>query len=274
MTAVFSTSWYLLKAKYDAEKYKEWIDNMLQNVRNYYLVLYTDEHSRFFVTEYDNHPRIRIVNREIEEFTQYKHKDNWIANHDSNTEINEITDWQVNMLWSEKIHFVDHTIRHIRDYFPTLESVDWYGWCDIGYFRPTYDNLKPEQLLNWPNPERLAELDPTKIHYALVNKVEYAVNNIRRMVETKNEYGLPKTPLPINQVSVGGGFFLLKKENMEWWRTTFDDMLALYFRHKYLVKDDQMVIATCVFSNPDRFYLHFENNMWYDLWFAFQRILA
>jgi hypothetical protein len=32
------------------------------------------------VSEYSNNPKIKIVLKEIEEFYQYRHKDNWIKN--------------------------------------------------------------------------------------------------------------------------------------------------------------------------------------------------
>ena len=39
------------------------------------------------------------------------------------------------MLWCEKISFVKKTIE--KNYFNT----DWYGWCDIGYFRESNNDL-------------------------------------------------------------------------------------------------------------------------------------
>jgi hypothetical protein len=30
---IFSTCWYILKAKFDKNKYGEWIDNLLNNVK-------------------------------------------------------------------------------------------------------------------------------------------------------------------------------------------------------------------------------------------------
>jgi len=40
-----------------------------------------------------------------------------------------------------------------------------------------------------------------------------------------------------------------------------------------LIKDDQIIIADCVFSNLDKFLLVRENLYPYDNWFMFQRIL-
>ena len=42
----FSTCWYNFKAKFPSQVYLEWIDNMLTNVNNYYLVIYTDKEGK------------------------------------------------------------------------------------------------------------------------------------------------------------------------------------------------------------------------------------
>lgn len=266
MTVVFSTCWYVFKAKFDPTVYQRWIDNMLQNVNNYYLVIYTDQNGLPFLQAYTANSRIRIVIKPPEEFWQYRHKDNWIRNHSLNHELNTKCSWEVNMLWSEKIHFVRETIRN--GFF--MEQADWYGWCDIGYFRPNERNLTSTELKFWPNQQKLALLDTSKIHYALVNPY---IGPLLQAVQDKNEYGLPRQPIPPNQISIAGGFFLTTKENLDWWAQTFDARLDLYFQHGYLVKDDQMIIIDCIFNEHNRFKLHREDDPKYDNWFMFQRIL-
>ena len=53
----------------------------------------------------------------------------------------------------------------------------------------------------------------------------------------------------------------------------FDNKLNLYFKHDELVKDDQIIIADCVFSNLKHFHLCKENTPNLDNWFLFQRFL-
>ena len=38
----YVTCWYQFKAKFDNSMYEHWIDNMLTNVNNYKLVIFTD----------------------------------------------------------------------------------------------------------------------------------------------------------------------------------------------------------------------------------------
>jgi hypothetical protein len=98
---------------------------------------------------------------------------------------------------------------------------------------------------------------------------------VNKLINTKNEKKLPQTPVPPDQISIAGGFFLLHKKNIWWWKTTFDKKLELYFKNDYLVKDDQIIVADCCFSidTRDRFALQREPKNQYDIWFMFQRLL-
>jgi len=266
MSLILSTCWYLLKSKFDETTFKSWIDNMLSNVNNYYLVVYTDDPGVF--ESYRQNPHIEIVFCPMEEFYNYKYKTFWINNHQVNTELNTKVSWEVNMLWSEKICFVEKTATH---YFKDVPDA-WYGWCDIGYFRCNSLSLHRDQFMDWPNVKKLELLDSTKIHYGLVNNSPY-MEYLFHIIKNKNEFGLPLQPIPPNQVSVAGGFFLLKEPLISWWRETYNTKLRLYFENNYLVKDDQMIIVDCICTNGEPFVLHTENNPKYDNWFMFQRIL-
>jgi hypothetical protein len=93
-----------------------------------------------------------------------------------------------------------------------------------------------------------------------------------KIINAKTETGLPVNPIPPHQNSVAGGFFILHKNKIDWWAKTFDAKLELYFKNNYLVKDDQIILADCIFTNPQQFSLYRENNKNFDNWFMFQRI--
>ena len=261
----FSTSWYIFKSKFDKEIYIKWIDNMLSNVNNYNLVIYSDESSSQYLQKYLENPNIKLIIKPYEEFYMYRYKDFWITNHEQNNLLNKHIDWKVNMLWCEKIHFVYETMQ--QKYFDS----DFYGWCDIGYFRETEHDLSRSDLINWPNPDKLLQLDINKIYYACVNNDNKYLNYLYYIISNKNDIGLPTTQIPPDQKSCAGGFFISHKNNIEWWHNTFDSKLQLYFQHNYLVKDDQMIIVDCIMSNADYFCLFKEINTKYDNWFLFQR---
>ena len=267
MSITFSTCWYIFKAKFDPSIYQQWFANMLSNVNNYNLVIYCDENSYKQISMYSDNPRIKIVIKPYEEFYTYRYRDSWIKNHETNDLLKTRVDWKLNMLWSEKVHFVYETMS--KKYFDT----DFYGWCDIGYFRGRSVDLGMETLRNWPDSNKINGLNKNKIYYACVNNNQDYMRMIYYYVKSKGEYGLPLQQIPANQVSVAGGFFISHKDKLEWWRDTFDRKLALYFQHDYLVKDDQIIIVDCVFSDMDEFQLCYENDSRYDNWFMFQRLL-
>jgi hypothetical protein len=168
------------------------------------------------------------------------------------------------MLWSEKIAFVQETIRN--HYFDT----EYYGWCDIGYFRNRQADTHTSNLMAWPS---ISALDKNKVHYACVNNSRPYINQLAYIANTRGENGLPVQPIPPNQCSVAGGFFLLHRDKIQWWSDLYYSTLERYFANDYLVKDDQIIIADCVFSHLGDFKLYRESLTQYDNWFMFQRLL-
>jgi hypothetical protein len=240
---------------------------MLSNVNNYNLVVYCDYSSYKDLVKYIDNPRIMIIIKPHNQFYTYRYRTDWITNHDKNNLLNSYIDWKLNMLWSEKIHFVHETMNN--KYFDT----DFYGWCDIGYFRGRPNDLSREELVMWPNPEKIKNLNKEKIYYACVNNDREYMKMLTLLINDKNDDGLPKTPIPPNQMSIAGGFFICHKDKVTWWRDTMDKKLALYFKNKYLVKDDQIIVADCALSNLKHIMLCKENNDQYDNWFMFQRLM-
>jgi hypothetical protein len=174
------------------------------------------------------------------------------------------------MLWSEKINFVKETQEN--NYFNT----DFYGWCDIGYFRNRngeYNDTHTNELSQWPDINKIKNIKNDKIVYGCINNNDVYINFLRNTIIKKNKQNLPIVAIPDNQQSIAGGFFILHKNMINWWFETYETKLETYFKNNYLVKDDQIIIADCVFSNLDNFSLFREKNNNYDNWFMFQRIL-
>lgn len=262
----FSTCWYQFKAKFDVSVYSQWIRNMLSNVYGYNLVIYTDEAglASFNFDAYAAvNPRIRVIIKPFETFRNYAIKEMWIDNHEKNIYLNKWVDWRVNALWSEKVHFVHETVT--KKYFDT----DYYGWCDIGYFRgcPFWD-LPLSKLRGWPNPEKIAVLNPDKIYYACVNN---DWTQIEECIHTLNSGG--KLDPRLNFIA--GGFFMLHKSKAEWWAVTYDAKLHHHFTDGRIIKDDQQIITDCVFSKDTQSHFHIcrEEGGRYNVWFLFQRTL-
>jgi hypothetical protein len=242
------------------------MDNFISIVNNFNLVIYCDENSVKYINT-KNNPNIKVIIKPIEEFYNYKYKEYWIKNHNNNILLRDNIEWHVNMLWSEKVWFVNETIQN--NYFDT----ELYGWCDIGYFRNDEKDIHTEFLSNWPNKVKLNELDTNKIYYACINNNNGQLKYLHKIIDNKNSIGLPIQPIPPHQQSIAGGFFILHKDKIQWWREIYDNTLSRYFRDNYLVKDDQIILVDCIFSNMEKFNLIEENDQKYNNWFLFQRFL-
>jgi hypothetical protein len=163
------TAWYNFKSKSNVEIYRKWISNLLTNVNKFKLIIYTNKESKWLIEPFiQNNENIKIIILEIEDFYGYKFKEYWINNHEKNILLKDKIDWRVNMLWSEKINFVKKAIEN--NYFQEDKNSEniWFGWCDIGYFRGTLNNMDINNLNNWPNKNKIQSLDKNKIYYAQV----------------------------------------------------------------------------------------------------------
>ena len=280
MSITFSTCFYIIKSKFDENTYNEWMNNLVSIVNHFNLVIYTNKkgfqyiekiNNINFILKIKNNSRIKIVINSFKNFHHYQYKNFWIQNHKKNELLNN-TSWKLNMLWSEKIWFVKKTIE--KQYFDT----DFYGWCDVGYFRNRYNDLHTSNLSNWGNNMIFLEnlqKNKDKICYACINNSDEYMKQFSQFINNKNENNneLPKEEIPIDQQSFAGGFFILHKNKINWWSSIYDNKLQLYFKNNYLVKDDQIILADCILSNIEHFTLFRENKIQFDNWFMFQRIL-
>lgn len=265
MSITYSSCFYVLKSKFDRDLYIQWMNNFISIVNNFNLVIYTDENSVEYI-DTKNNPRIKVIIKPFESFYNYKYKDYWIKNHEKNIYLNTITCWELNMLWSEKISFVKETYNN--KYFET----EFYGWCDIGYFRNKEYDTHTSLLENWSNTNIIEKLPKNKIIYGLLQYGTEFIKNTIKYINNKNQKGLPIIPINPNQITISGGFFILNKNLIDLWFKIYDNKLKLYFENDYLVKDDQIILTDCIFSDNKKFYL-FKENSEKNPWFMFQRIL-
>jgi len=265
----FSTCWYILKSKFSVSKYLKWIKNFLSIVNNFYLVIYTNSESFVYLSRLidPKNKNIKIIIKPIEKFHTYKFKESWINNHKmNNIELHQRTDWELNMLWNEKVFFVQETINN--KYFSTL----YYGWCDIGYFRNRSNDLPISYLNKWPNNEKLLSNQFKKlcIHYSCIQNdiLKYWIQkqNIKSHYKSdpNDEY---------NESCFAGGFFIMPIFLSNYYAKIYDEKLNFYFSNGFFIKDDQTIVKDIIFTNETLFHIHRDYDTRFDNWFMFQRLL-
>ena len=271
MSITFATCYYNIHSKLPYMTYLQYLNDFIFIVNHFNLVIYTDENTSQYINT-GNNPRIKVVIKPIEQFYFYKYKEYWESNHEKNVTLNYRSCWELNMLWSEKLAFVKETIDN--KYFDT----PLYGWCDAGYFRNRFQDTPTTHLQNWCKNINPGVIDPNRVHYACICKNNFqhhpeAYDLVVKKANNLNEVGLPVEEFKHNMICIGGGFFMLHREKMDWWFHTYDDLLKKYFENNYVVVHDQTILASYILTHPDEFRLYEENNTKYDNWFMFQRIL-
>ena len=262
--------WYSLKNKFNEATYGRWMSNLLLNVRCFHLIIFTDASGSEIINRFINDGNrvfITVVIKELSDLEGYKLKDYWIENHSRNTLLKDKISWELNMLWSEKIRFVKSA------YDMGLIKTQWSGWCDIGYFRGRGNDIPVEQIKEWPSLKVINSLEQNKIYYAFVSHPSI-LSRLYHFSSRRNKMGLPEIPIPENQVSIAGGFFILTVDTIQWWYDTYYRLLDLYLMNRYLVKDDQIIVIDCILQYLSHFKLISETERGkYDEWFVFQRYL-
>jgi len=278
----FSTCFYVIKSKFDPLVYVEWMNNFFSIVKNFFLVVYTDENSSKYINT-NNNPHIKVIIKPFEEFINYQYKDFWIKN--NNNKYIPHVDWKLNVLWNEKVFFVHET--YLNNYFP---KTPYYGWCDIGYFRNRENDTNTKLLKEWPNPYKLLQLNKNKIHYGFINKNKENIKILLNLSKTNNKNIFSNALSNTLESFISGGFFINHISKINWWKEYYYKTLNYYIENNILIKDDQIIISDCIFSDMDKFNLHYENNSQnniidndifsknndlnnFDNWFMFQRKL-
>lgn len=273
-----STCWYILKSKFNIDTYLEWIRNIMSIVNNFNLVIYTDNKSITYLLPFINNRdlKIKIIIKPINHFYTYKYKNNWIINHsESKLDLHKNIDWKLNMLWNEKIFFVNETIE--KRYFNTM----YYGWCDIGYFRNRPNDIHSTYLQQWPNSKKLLStlFNNSLIHYGCVQNNKNIYNTIKTDIleHYNNTLNCPTNNCPTNKLETcmfAGGFFISKPEFLINYAILYNEKLLYYFTNRYIIKDDQTIVTDIIITNPNLFQINNERDMRFDNWFMFQRLLV
>ena len=259
----FSTCLYQLKNRHGKSLHIEWMRGFIQIVKRFYLVIYTDHETSLIIHDEMNKiqnkaikSNIKVVIKPYTEFYNNKYADFWKRNNENpNCKLYDTTDWRLNMLWCEKVHFVHQTMT--GNYFD--RATEYYGWCDIGYFRDTlakstsdYANIIRE---HWPNTEKINRLNKNLVYYGCNVKpdhIKFALKYHFQYFDPSKTNAVADIPSEVYNKKahfISGGFFITSREKMKWWIDTFQTALEKHMEQNAVIQDDQQIISYCVFKN-------------------------
>lgn len=257
----FSSCLYQLKNRHGIEKHLIWFRDFIRVVNHFYLVIYTGEseyttiQNEINTLDMTTQHKIKVVVKPFAEFQNYKHERFWIRNNERNeNKLRDIADWRLSMLWCEKTNLVKETIE--KRYFDT----EYYGWCDIGYFRDSLSVASSsasyrDTIRNaWSNPAIIQRLHKDKVYYGcnITPKHIYSLTKwMTRHFDPSNidpTTGVPRDLYHSDAHYFSGGFYIAGREKALWWNDTFQRALEKYINADAFIKDDQHIISYCVFT--------------------------
>ena len=287
----FSSCLYYMKNRHGNDKHLNWFRDFIRVVNWFNLVIYTSKREYDFICneirQLDEVARqkIKVILKPLSEFHNYKYERFWMDNNSrTESKLKDIVDWRLNMLWCEKTHFVRETIEN--RYFDT----EYYGWCDIGYFRDTLSSnaYRERTRSSWPNPNKIALLHKDKVYYGCnipPRQVHKCYNYHMRHFHPSNidtTTGIPRDLYHQQSHLISGGFYITGSDKALWWCCRFQEILERYITNNAVIQDDQHIIAHCVFvSNtigdsgisPDFCILKVNETNEDKLWFLFRDFL-
>lgn len=285
---------YQLKNRHGKTLHLDWFRYFIQIVNRFYLVIYTSENEYHIMNDEiqrlpeETQRKIKVILKPYTEFYNYKYEKYWISNNNNPAcDLHNVSDWRLNMVWCEKVHFVRRTIE--EKYFDT----EYYGWCDIGYFRDTISGHSPFSITysnkirdGWPNSNKINRLHKNKVYYGLnlepdIIRVGYNYH-IRHFSPSNidNNTGIPKDRYIHDAHIISGGFYIAGREKALWWCSRFQEILERYITNNVVVQNEQHIIAHCVFmsenanqNNKDFCILKVNETHPDKLWFLFRDFL-
>jgi hypothetical protein len=222
---IFYSLIYKVKSKVDFEKYEEWGNNLIKNIKDHPLIIYTDKYTYNLLKHILNNDNIKIIFLELTEFKYYKYID-FLDKSKKLTEGYNI-DPKLLLIWLERIIILDN--------LKNLISSEFYSFVDFGYFRDEkiYDNFLNNDII----------LNKEKIYYCLIkNDILYLKNNILLYYIENKEYPTK------NDGMIGGGFFIIHSDKINFYINLYESKLLLYINNNRLIKDDQIILIDIIFD--------------------------
>jgi hypothetical protein len=138
---------------------------------------------------------------------------------------------QLYMIWNEKSHF----LKQASDLNP-FQS-DNFLWVDIGCFR-----VPNTRFLQWPHPEKVAQLEPTKM--LMVQVYPFLPDELEKRT-------LDSIPSFQHSNRIGGTMFGGTKRAIEIWHKEYYQMLEHFIRIGRFIGKDQSIMNSVYSWKPE-----------------------
>ena len=238
-TIIFYTLIYKIKSKFDFNIYVEWGKNLLSNLQNQQLVIFTNNETLSIINHLiEGNPNIHICLRELSEFKYNKYKDILIQNTNKIFFPNHDIDYKLILIWLER-HIMIQQVMKEYDF-------NFYCHIDWGYFRDNtvYNNFCNQNLLN--------KLEENKIYFALIrNDIPYLKKIINYLQDNNNLSNNIHKIITENLWSIGGGISIMNKKNISWWLKIYQEEIQKFIKKKFYIKDDQVILINVIFNSEN-----------------------
>jgi hypothetical protein len=254
MQTTIVTAYFQLKiAKASHDTYVKWMKNMLA-IKNP-MVIFCDAASKPLIESLrSDTENTVIIETTFADFYTYRYRQSFSNHYLLDTEKHVGHNLLLYMIWSEKSHFLKRAIE--MNHFRT----EYFLWVDIGCFR-----VPNTQYIHWPNPEKVAKLDKSKVLMLSVipfSKDELECNSLENLpsFQTKNRIG---------GTMFGGGRDVLLN-----WHAKYYEMLEHFISVERFIGKDQSIMNSVYLLNRDLIQLVNWVPGCSDQWFYLQDYLA
>jgi len=221
------TCYFQMKSKHPIEHYMEWMKYMLEKQTP--MVIFCDKES-YPMIHAQRPYQTRIILTTLEQFHSYRYMDTYRANHEMDHETYHTP--ELYLVWAEKAHFVKQAIT--MNPFQT----DYFLWVDIGCFREPC-------TVDWPNPQRIASLDPSKV--LALNVTPFTEEELQCTKETLPSF---LTTNRIGATIFGGGREVLLK-----YHDLYYEMVEHFISVNRFIGKDQSILNSVYLLHPSLFQL-------------------
>jgi hypothetical protein len=247
---IFYTIIYKIQSKFNFDKYIEWGKNLIEYVKHYKLVIFTNDETHELIKNIIKDKNIFIIKLNIEDFYFYRYRNFLIKNTNKDCFPDHSVSYQLILLWIERHLLVEKLVNKHKS--------DFYCYIDWGYVREKIVCIEN----NNNNNNKDFKINNNFVYWGLVNPKKNAFDFYKN-VFNKNNKDLNKNVKEIivnqkiekYQPIFGGGFSIIPANNVSWFVTNYKKSLLYFLNNQILFKDDQTIIAFMIMNHLDKFKL-------------------